>query len=1404
MGEAEDSGMVRQNYVAWERSEAAILSPRFELFLPLPCCSSAPNEIRLAFSVFVESGGRGKDSQEIKGEEDGGEMKRARDDLYPGGSQFKRPFGSSRGGGGDDYGQSPNHGLTAAEGRVEGYGGGSTSQKLTTNDALSYLKEVKDMFRDQREKYDKFLEVMKNFKAQRMDTSGVITKVKELFKGHNNLILGFNTFLPKGYEITLDEDEAPAKKTVEFEEAISFVNKIKKRFRSDEHVYKTFLDILNKYRKEHKDINEVSNEVGGLFADHPDLLEEFSRFLPDNSATHSAHAYGFGRNAVHRLNDRNLAAPNLRQMQIDKQSAQRDRIIGQSDPDRLDIEDDKASVKVHKKHFEREDMDRKNFDVDDRESEQGAGHFSDKRKSARKVEHSRTNSNFNANGEKDGLKHVYSQGFLFCEKVKERLCSSDDYQTFLKCLHIYSNGIIKRKDLQSLVTDLLGKHEDLVGDFNEFLERCENIDGFLAGVINRKSLSIDGHVSRTVPVDIKAEELRHDIEGAKERERCREKYWAKSIQELDLTDCQRCTPSYRLLPNDYPIPSVSQRTELGAQVLNEHWVSVTSGSEDYSFKHMRRNQFEESLFRCEDDRFELDMLLESVSSTMKRVEEVLSSMNDNIKSLETPIQVENYFSALNLRCIERLYGDHGLDVMDIIRKNPVVSLPVILSRLRQKQEEWTKCRSDFNRIWAEIYTKNHYRSLDHRSFYFKQQDSKNLSMKSLVTEIKDLKEKRQTEDIILLSFATGNGQAIVPQLECKYSDVDTLEDLYRLVRYSCEEVCSSKEQFNKVMRLWTNFLEPLVGVPTRPSLTDSAEVCKKSKNTVINCPSHGRLDNNEMDAEVVKTVPDIGDTMIPNGDTLLKVESNSHLLEIKPKSARYDSLPTVMDKSFERTDMEIIPVESSSNNANVIDHDSKTNTNEEGNDAEKACNSDIPLDSSNTSRHLEESMPLSKLEKEEGELSPSGDMEDDRNTLPDALDGVDGPQIYQSVAKVCVTVKEGGGNDADADDEESGNISETGGDGSGSDSGADEGSREEAEDEEENDLHEGEGKSESDGEEDDRESQSSRNFLSSAKPLSKYVPAATLPNTGERGSRLLYANDDLFLLFRLHQILYERILSAKTYSLGNDMKQRTSNEMKQRTSNDTCSLDPYSRFISALYNLLDGSLDNTKFEDECRDIIGNHAYVLFTLDKLIFKLVKQLQAVVSEDIDNKLLQLYEYEKSRKEGRTIDCVYYKNARFFLHNENIFRLEFMSNPTRMSVQFMDTMNEKPEVYSVSIDPNFTSYLHDDLLSISPGKRQLTDVYLKRNKPKHVDEEDDSLVCKALDSVHVVNGLECKIACSSSKISYVLDTEDLLFRRRRKSNVSLSAGAKSTSCDGQRVERFRQFLLDAVTPTKQVAQP
>lgn len=63
-----------------------------------------------------------------------------------------------------------------------------------------------------------------------------------------------------------------------------------------------------------------------------------------------------------------------------------------------------------------------------------------------------------------------------------------------------------------------------------------------------------------------------------------EKYIRMSISELDVSTWQRCSPSYVLLPPNYPKLKASGRTPLGLALFNDDWVSVTSGSEDYSFK----------------------------------------------------------------------------------------------------------------------------------------------------------------------------------------------------------------------------------------------------------------------------------------------------------------------------------------------------------------------------------------------------------------------------------------------------------------------------------------------------------------------------------------------------------------------------------------------------------------------------------------------------------------------------------------------------------------------------------------------------------------------------------------------------------------------------------------------------
>jgi paired amphipathic helix protein Sin3a len=85
---------------------------------------------------------------------------------------------------------------------------GNQFYRLKVEDALSYLDQVKLQFERQPEVYNQFLDIMKEFKSQTIDTPGVISRVSNLFRGHTDLIEGFNTFLPPGYKIEVQANDS--------------------------------------------------------------------------------------------------------------------------------------------------------------------------------------------------------------------------------------------------------------------------------------------------------------------------------------------------------------------------------------------------------------------------------------------------------------------------------------------------------------------------------------------------------------------------------------------------------------------------------------------------------------------------------------------------------------------------------------------------------------------------------------------------------------------------------------------------------------------------------------------------------------------------------------------------------------------------------------------------------------------------------------------------------------------------------------------------------------------------------------------------------------------------------------------------------------------------------------------
>jgi len=85
-------------------------------------------------------------------------------------------------------------------------------EKLTHKDAMEYLTKVKERFNDKLTVYNKFLDIMRKFGMKKINTAGVVELVKTLFKGHKDLLRGFNTFVPSGYEIRIAEPGSKAGK----------------------------------------------------------------------------------------------------------------------------------------------------------------------------------------------------------------------------------------------------------------------------------------------------------------------------------------------------------------------------------------------------------------------------------------------------------------------------------------------------------------------------------------------------------------------------------------------------------------------------------------------------------------------------------------------------------------------------------------------------------------------------------------------------------------------------------------------------------------------------------------------------------------------------------------------------------------------------------------------------------------------------------------------------------------------------------------------------------------------------------------------------------------------------------------------------------------------------------------
>jgi paired amphipathic helix protein Sin3a len=252
----------------------------------------------------------------------------------------------------------------------------------------------------------------------------------------------------------------------------------------------------------------------------------------------------------------------------------------------------------------------------------------------------------------------------------------------------------------------------------------------------------------------------------------------------------------------------------------------------------------------------------------------------------------------------------------------------------------------------------------------------------------------------------------------------------------------------------------------------------------------------------------------------------------------------------------------------------------------------------------------------------------------------------------------------------------------------------------------------------------------------------------------------------------------------------TKEEQVSKEAADANAEKLHEEFMQLVYRLIDGTTDVSQYEDECRHLLGAKAYILFTVDKLIYKLVKQIQSIVTDELLLKLQSLYSYEKQRQDNLFDDSVYYANSLVLLHDETRFRIGVMEK-NKVSAQILDMSVNKCDIPAVAMDKAFSDYLKNYVeLDSSTSPYEPGKIFLTRTLQglKDMNESDEHLSAE-LKKFYIWNGLECKLACNTSKVSYVLDTEDIMLRK----GCFHSSGTKSEQLKKQK-ERFEKWIESA----------
>ncbi|KAH9814418.1 hypothetical protein DFH28DRAFT_1082996 [Melampsora americana] len=1269
---------------------------------------------------------------------------------------------------------------------------------LNVRDALSYLDQLPGV-------YNQFLDIMKDFKTQTIDTPGVIDGVSSLFRGHPALIQGFNTFLPPGYRIDVSQGEAsthagsnsaynlitvthpmgvqtqkrvplqsggeeigshiipdsaathpstgvssvnsvssadkltrdnryptgvetlaststassiPGPKTkpvtldviathglatvrtnspalsntastdaskstvkpLEFNHAITYVNKIKNRYSSDPKTYQTFLDILQTYQRDARPIQEVYEQVNHLFREEPDLMVEFMQFLPDTSGnTHpqplnnsegllgvcnsaGATSHDDTKSSSIQSNLKQSNSGTTSQQPISKRKRNGANVAANSKAT-LPGGSRTAVLEANKVRNASSDSNKVDTPVSvDQNTLRGT-----KRKSKGAASDITTPATSTVGLPPPGFAPpgYRSIGEAYhATLTSNRTLGRDTRQPREASLHLVNGKARNVAHKESVTPDRIPKRviakEELLffyhvktylGDQTTYVEFLKIINLFTQDLIDLNTL-----VCKIKPFLVNCPELFTsftDIVGWREDQSIapvKRKGVANGLPEPKKVRCHptfntrpvlsgsedppECGPSYRQVPDSDVSLACSGRDALCSAVLNDKWVCAPPG-----------HSIDEQLF--------------------------------------TPRQT-NAFE----RAFATEYDYH-------IEAN---------ARLKQKDEEWKKALRDWNRVWREVDGKNYWKALDHQGISFKAVDKKMLGNKNLINEIELIKREQQQKRQLSLDPSIIQ---LLPkyQLELDLSDTDVFYDILKILIHFLDHVPNSAGLEDSHKDRIESFLK---SAPTAMSAI-ALEVRRKTRWEM-------KTNRNLRMADLIDLPMDQAEKGVVQRMAMRASARRTEASRYKGTTSNHPRTATEEPSSaLAQVSM------SSASPADALEYDLPD-----------------PSDQIQTSSV-----------RDEGPEPTEGNISGVLSSLTSSTRASLRPQ----------PTDEGGGDKA-------------------------------------------------------------HNPISDEPQASTSRPMNHRPMDPPKKQRRhnFFTNNAFYCFFRLLHIMYTRFYTLKKVSENIHMCPTPTSYPSSSSSSSTSvksKFETYLNLLTCIQNLNCGQLDQSSFEDECRNLFGVKGYSVITIDKLCQALVKVLAKLCNDATSKEIFRLFETNKhldktSRGGGLTeAQRLAYRRSVEALTggtDTKLFRMEWLSHLQAMRIQLVGGDDISPEDYE-AVEKAWSSYMqsYGDMSvdrTIGLGSYKIKPAFLRRNV---------RLVRKSIGKVDpkmflTQPGLGVRVCMRSYRLFFSPNTSDLLFRKCIKSSREKKGQGqqidgdkedgevdevKSLDVDEERIKRWEKWL-------------